>query len=201
MRLTIIFLFLFILIIGYFLYKIFKELVEKKAQTKLLKEKEKLLYLDPLTGLRNRNYFNHIEEKMDSMPYPQGFIISDLNDLKKTNDLYGHLVGDVLIIKYAEVLKEVFKDWIIFRTGGDEFLLFKKSVDKDEMQALIKKSKEVLKETSIKSDDGIIEGVSAAIGYSIRESSDKSIEEMIKIADQAMYKDKKNRSGDKKYDL
>jgi len=191
--------FVFILIIGYLLYKIFKELVEKKAQTKLLKEKEKLLYIDPLTGLRNRNYFNHIEEKMDEMKYPQGFIISDLNGLKNTNDRYGHLIGDALIIKFAEIIEEGFKGWTIFRTGGDEFLLFKEGISKDEIISLIQKSKDTLKATIIKSDDVLIEELSAAMGYVIRESKEESINEMIKKADQAMYKDKKNRrKGDKK---
>lgn len=201
MRFIIIFLFLLILIIGYLLLKIFRELVDKKAQTKLLKEKEKLLYLDPLTGLRNRNYFNHIEDKMDDMPYPQGFIVSDLNDLKKTNDIYGHLVGDELIIKYSDVLKNIFEEWVIFRTGGDEFLLFKAAVNEEEIHELIRKCNQISKETMIKTDDVIIESLSAAIGYVVRKDSNDSINKMIKKADEAMYRDKNDRSDDTRNEI
>jgi diguanylate cyclase (GGDEF)-like protein len=191
MRLLIIFLCLIVVIIGYFLYKIFNELIDKKAQTKLLKEKEKLLYLDPLTQLRNRNYLNHIEKSLDDMPYPQGFIISDLNDLKETNDQYGHLIGDALIVKYSEILKETFQGWTIFRTGGDEFLLFKPAVSQKAIDELIQQNRQVSDQAVIETDDYQIVGISAAIGYTIREQADETINQMIKEADEAMYIDKK----------
>ena len=193
MHLLIGFLFVLILIIGYFLYKIFNELIDKKAQTKILKEKEKLLYLDPLTQLRNRNYFNHIEEKLDDLPYPLGFIISDLNNLKETNDQYGHQVGDALIVKYSEILKETFEGWTIFRTGGDEFLLFKPEVDKNEIERLIKRNRRVSNDAEIEQDACFMKGISAAIGYAIRKKSEVTINQMIKEADQAMYDDKNSK--------
>jgi len=191
MRLLIVFLGLIVLIIGYLLYKIFNELIDKKAQTKLLKEKEKLLYLDPLTQLRNRNYLNHIEKSLDDMPYPQGFIISDLNDLKETNDQYGHLIGDALIVKYSELLKENFEGWTIFRTGGDEFLLFKPAVSQKAIEELIQQNRQASDQAVIETDDCKIIGISAAIGYTIRTKPDETINQMIKAADEAMYADKK----------
>lgn len=201
MRLLIIFLCLIVLIIGYFLYKIFIELIDKKAQTKLLKEKEKLLYLDPLTQLRNRNYLNHIEKSLDDMPYPQGFIISDLNDLKETNDQYGHLIGDALIVKYSEILKKTFVGWTIFRTGGDEFLLFKAAVSQKEIEELIKQNRQVSDQAVIEIEDGKITGISAAIGYTIREKTEETINQMIKEADEAMYADKKAIDNGGRYEI
>ena len=46
-----------------------------------------------------------------------------MNDLKATNDQYGHAVGNQLIVNAAQVILDVFKDSLAFRVGGDEFLV------------------------------------------------------------------------------
>ena len=68
---------------------------------------------DPLTGLGNRRaldlFIHEISEK-DTPFFRLGCIVCDLNDLKKTNDVYGHAVGDQLIKDFAHCLEVCFED-------------------------------------------------------------------------------------------
>ncbi|TAN41467.1 MAG: GGDEF domain-containing protein [Nitrospirae bacterium] len=83
---------------------------------------------DQLTNLYNRHFFNEIiereiaraERKEDSL----SFIVIDLDNMKKINDTLGHFVGDQYIIATATLIKNtVRKADIVFRLGGDEFLV------------------------------------------------------------------------------
>ena len=75
---------------------------------------------DELTGLHNRKIFTRLEFKDSDV-----FIYVDLNNFKKINDMFGHLVGDQILVQFSNLLKESFRknqDHII-RLGGDEFLI------------------------------------------------------------------------------
>jgi diguanylate cyclase (GGDEF)-like protein/PAS domain S-box-containing protein/putative nucleotidyltransferase with HDIG domain len=97
--------------------------------TKRKKDEEKILHLsyrDQLTNLYNRRYF---EEHQDTLLFnnsllPISVIISDLNGLKLTNDVFGHYEGDRLLKIAATVLAEgVGSSATVLRIGGDEFLI------------------------------------------------------------------------------
>ena len=69
--------------------------------------------------------------------YP-GIISFDLNDLKKTNDLYGHLEGDRLLNDFAELLKDCFgKSSTVARMGGDEFIVFFEDISVTDTEGLL----------------------------------------------------------------
>ena len=59
------------------------------AQAQILRERETLLYTDPLTGFFNRNYFSHHAEALQRGRYPQALLVADLNNLKRVNDSSG----------------------------------------------------------------------------------------------------------------
>ena len=94
------------------------------AAKDISKEREtlKLAYLDVLTGVMNRNAFERdfcaIDECTDSV----GFIFCDINNLKRTNDTYGHSTGDRLLIDFSNIVKQFFSVDCIYRVGGDEFI-------------------------------------------------------------------------------
>ncbi len=72
---------------------------------------------DELTNLYNRRKFSEIKLKTFDLIY------FDLNDLKKINDFKGHQVGDLMIIRFAQVLRTACIDQeMAFRIGGDEFV-------------------------------------------------------------------------------
>ena len=98
-----------ILLIILFAIKLFKDLLNEKTKTSILREKEHLLYTDALTNVYNRNYYNDkVKDKLDTCEYPQTIIVSDINNLKTVNDNYGHLIGDELLKCFADILSKLF---------------------------------------------------------------------------------------------
>lgn len=94
--------------------------IKKRKLTSQLTE---LSYKDTLTGVWNRNkYMETLDEFERATPERFGIIYADINGLKSINDLHGHLYGDRLIIRSAEILYGLFPD-NVYRIGGDEFII------------------------------------------------------------------------------
>lgn len=148
----------------------------------LLDELTTLSSIDLLTGVYNRNEMNNYMEKLlsDEDDFSIGLLFIDINGLKKVNDIKGHLMGDALIKRAADILKSIFDYTKIFRAGGDEFVIVVERVKEKELKEIITK----IKEKATKRD------VSLAIGYSIKKSR-KEILQALKEADEAMYEDKR----------
>src|SRR5665647_1482673 len=95
---------------------------------------EKILYLsyhDQLTGLYNRRFYEEELVRLDTQRnLPLTLIMGDINGLKAVNDSLGHIVGDELIKKVAELIKKGCRaDEIIARIGGDEFVVLLPKTD------------------------------------------------------------------------
>ena len=119
-----------------------------------------------------------------------GIVVLDLNNLKTTNDEYGHEVGDRLIIAAATILSRVFPESPIFRIGGDEFLVILQGSDPDRYGQLLKQIEWECANTYINEDKNI--PVSMAIGFARFDASrDTSLKDVFKRADHAMYEDKR----------
>lgn len=98
----------------------FHEITEQR------KAEERLRFLsthDILTGLYNRVYFEEELNRLEgSRQYPISLIIADVDGLKETNDRYGHLSGDALLRRAAEILRQACRsEDMVARIGGDEF--------------------------------------------------------------------------------
>ena len=118
---------------------------------------------------KNRNQINAI-------------ISIDLNNLKIINDTLGHYEGDKAILTLVELIKEIIlKDMCLYRVGGDEFLIVCYNTNKLEIEEFVKKLKERMNETKY----------SCAIGVAYKEKN-LSLNDLTKIADEAMYEDKKH---------
>lgn len=142
--------------------------------------------LDPMTGLYNRHY---AEEKIASMMEQSvGFILCflDLDGLKMVNDRYGHEEGDRYILTVTEQIRDVCgssRD-LLFRYGGDEFLLLFEKVTRDMAKERIKLLNERL--SSIKSLDAFPYPLS--LSYGVADSTSYTDwKEMIRAADRDMY--------------
>ncbi len=92
-------------------------------------EMEHLSTIDPLTGLKNRMYFNRklSEEwkQCNRLQVPISIMMMDLDHFKKINDTYGHVFGDECLIKVADTLKKELPRATdtIARYGGEEFVI------------------------------------------------------------------------------
>ena len=99
--------------------------VEMKFLERLyLSNPNNLAFTDLQTGCKNRNWLEYHKPKLQKK---SGYIIStDINNLKKMNDNYGHSIGDKLICAFADLFLKIYhkKNEYVVRIGGDEFLIF-----------------------------------------------------------------------------
>lgn len=145
-----------------------------------------LSYSDKLTGLKNRVYMEKKFSKLDNEDDANySIIMGDLNGLKLTNDTFGHKIGDRLICKIGDILKNVCsQDDIVARWGGDEFIIL--VIDKEEMYVSnlienIKKECERITEFGFK--------ISIALG-SAKKNEAESTEAVMSLAEERMYRSK-----------
>lgn len=160
-------------------------LINNITETKLLEEKlERMATRDPLTGARNRSYMDiWIERNKSKDIYPLSVVVSDCNGLKRINDRYGHLVGDEYIIKTVEALKHCkSEDDRVIRAGGDEFMIFLPKTDETGAEKYMESVREYVSHIHI-----FDESLSIAMGASTTIDPNARIEDLIRIADKAMY--------------
>ena len=99
----------------------------------LLEKLDVLSKADALTGLYNRHAMHYMVREWDEEHpgEPFGIINVDVNGLKVVNDQDGHDAGDKLLVQASEILKKVFYEEGLFRTGGDEFIVIMTGADRD----------------------------------------------------------------------
>ena len=159
----------------------------------LTKAREKLIYMDPLTGIYNRNYFNMIEKEVDQKPFPQNIFIMDINNLKLINDKFGHINGDRLIDAVSAIIMQTAETYegTAIRMGGDEFILCFFGTQNEKMGEISKHLKDAFKDTGLfEQEKQLLENLHVAIGYSSRLDASKPYEQCFKDADAAMYLNK-----------
>jgi len=112
--------------------------------------------------------------------------MADINGLKLMNDSFGHTAGDIYIQKVAEVLREGFREKdIISRLGGDEFIILSPNTDIVEIKELIGRINERTKHEAVNKIT-----LSVSFGYSVKYREEESILEVLRKAEDYMYKKK-----------
>ena len=105
------------------------------ARIKLLHQQMSLMaYTDPLTSIYNRLHFGHfLDAEIDRVKRYGGtfsIIFFDLDRFKEVNDEYGHLVGDEVLKRVAEIVEKANRNADIFaRYGGEEFIILAPATD------------------------------------------------------------------------
>ncbi len=152
---------------------------------------DKLRYIDTMTSLKNRNYFNDNVEKWDaSEVYPQAVIIIDLNNIAYINDNYGHSEGDKVIKEAANTLiRNQISNTEMIRTNGNEFLVYMVGYDEKQVLNHIKKMLREFKNLS--------HGFGAAAGYSMIMDAIKTIDDAVNEATQDMRYNKEEAHNEK----
>jgi len=92
---------------------------------------QRRVYIDPLTGLNNRNFLNDFIKTFNFQKYAIAML--DLDHFKLINDTYGHEAGDLVLIEIASTLKKSIREYDhLIRYGGEEFILFIAMRDSDQ---------------------------------------------------------------------
>lgn len=143
-----------------------------------------LTFRDSLTGLHNRVFFDQEFPRLDSPEnLPLSILVGDLNGLKLTNDIFGHSVGDELLISVAQTFLEVCRpDDRVFRWGGDEFVVLLPRTTLEEAQELRERLWQALAGRSV----GPIK-LHLPIGCSTKERVEDDIQIIWQIAEEDMY--------------
>ena len=142
------------------------------------------LYIDPVTGVYNRRYF---EDEIRNMQNSAGVAMIDLDDFKLYNDIYGHDMGDQVLCIVADAIKNcIRKTDKLIRYGGDEFLLILSDMVRGTLRGKLLQIQEAIENATIPECSRL--KLTASIGGVI--SEDGKIDEAIAKADQLMYKAK-----------
>ncbi len=157
------------------------------------KEKEiEINYLsfnDEVTGIPNRRYFvrevtkrirHYKNEKM-------AFIFIDLDNFKYINDTYGHDAGDLLLIEFTKIIKNMqIEDSLFARYGGDEFVIVQYNLqEKHQIKSILDNIIKKLSNPIIINDKEVF--CTLSIGVSIYPIDGKDMAILLKRADMAMY--------------
>lgn len=96
------------------------------------------LHTDFLTGLYNKQHWNEMVVESLAAEIPTTIVVLDLNALKQINDTYGHDIGDKLISRFANILKNSFpSNSAICRWGGDEFSVMLQDTSKEQLERIL----------------------------------------------------------------
>ncbi|MDR3584640.1 MAG: diguanylate cyclase [Desulfosporosinus sp.] len=151
---------------------------------------------DASTGIYNRNYFEHkLDKYRNEDTTGVGIVICDIDGLKLVNDTLGHVVGDDYLKIAAKILGECFENDVVARIGGDEFAVLIKHTTTKELSVKELKMDELL--NSINSEVRVIP-ISMSLGYAVGNGKQKDLRELLKMADDMMYRKKlHNRQSEK----
>ncbi|MCR5032350.1 MAG: sensor domain-containing diguanylate cyclase [Lachnospiraceae bacterium] len=147
---------------------------------KSIAESEKLAGTDALTGALNRNSYEFMIKQTDTAPTGTCCIYVDINGLHELNNDKGHVAGDRMLQYVSDQLRGTFGSDQVYRTGGDEFIIFCLGRDKTE---LIREFKEI-KETLEKHDYHI------SVGIAVADAGEK-MKELVRSAEARMFIDKR----------
>ncbi len=165
------------------------------------KELQSFAWQDGLTNLYNRRYLERLINYINKDEKKCSFMLLDLDNFKQVNDNFGHLMGDEVLIRFADVLKEKAgpKDSVC-RLGGDEFAVYfpegSAGCDRSQIQVIARK---LMEDAAFEINDMLGNTcnfrVSASIGIAQKPKDGGNFSELFAAADKALYFVKQNGKG------
>ncbi|MFK2823863.1 diguanylate cyclase [Arcobacter sp. YIC-80] len=173
--------------------KLLKITNEKSEELKVLNKRlEELSITDKLTSLYNRTKIDDTLQRQlkYTKRYNEDFslILIDIDFFKKINDTYGHQVGDTILKEFAQILKDNIRQTdTVGRWGGEEFIIICPKTNLEEANIVSQKIKNKIEKTSFST----INNCTASFGISTYKKG-LDIKDIVKNADEALYKAKSN---------
>jgi diguanylate cyclase (GGDEF)-like protein len=168
-----------------------QQLVQSEARLR------ELAILDPLTGLYNRRY---LEETLSleilragRKGYPIGIIMVDVDHFKRINDTHGHAAGDAVLILVGSFLRnQIRSSDVACRYGGEEFILILPEASREITQMRAESICKNVKQIPMQYDGESLEAVTLSLGVAGFPTHGPTIDAVLKAADAALYRAKRD---------
>lgn len=172
-------------LISYFMARLIRQLENARSLI------EKIAITDELTGLNNRRYilsrFAEEFEQSRRLGKELCCIMADIDHFKAINDSKGHLAGDEVLKEIASRIKQSVRVYdIVGRYGGEEFLILLPSANIEQAWNFAERTRMKVRETMIMDIQ-----VTISMGVTAQQEGDQMIDDMIKRADESLYKAKR----------
>ena len=159
-------------------------------------EKEFMSVLDGLTGLYNRRQFElGLEQEFNrTKRHPADFSLAilDIDFFKKVNDTYGHQYGDYVLKTVSDLMKSSFrKTDLLYRYGGEELVMIMPETNIEGALIPVQRLRKAIEDYAFEYN-GVKAKVTASIGLTMNFVEFKNATELLKSADEALYKAKES---------
>jgi len=173
-------------LIYFFMSRLIKKLEEARQTI------EKIAITDQLTEVFNRRHimsrFEEEFEKFKRLKKKVSCIMADIDNFKAVNDSYGHLAGDQVLKAISHRIRNTVRAYdILGRYGGEEFLIIMPDTSVEDARELAERIRTRVKEETVNNAT-----ITLSLGVVCVEESDRSVDDIIRRADQNLYKAKKD---------
>ena len=173
-------------LIYFFMSRLIKKLEEARQTI------EQIAITDQLTDVFNRRHimsrFEEEFEKFKRLKKKVSCIMADIDNFKAVNDSYGHLAGDQVLKAISRRIRNTVRAYdILGRYGGEEFLIIMPDTSVEDARELAERIRTRVKEETVNNAT-----ITLSLGVVCVEESDRSVDDIIRRADQNLYKAKKD---------
>ncbi len=147
---------------------------------------------DPLTGLHNRRYLFEVAPGLLDLARRQGkplcVVLIDLDHFKLLNDTYGHQAGDLVLQRFANLLRQMLRrSDVVCRHGGEEFVAVMPDLSGDDAQALLARLLESFQSLPPEPGRRRTPNASFSAGIALFPRHGSTLEQLLSRADRALY--------------
>jgi len=160
----------------------------------LFEKTQELAIRDSLTGLYvQRYFFERLREEHHRVlrgGHSLSLLMCDLDHFKAANDRWGHGAGDLMLVRFAEILKEKIEGGVVARYGGEEFAAFLPETDKEKARKLAERIRKAMEEFTFTIRREKVQ-MTVSIGVATIPGDTLDEEDLIRKADEALYRAKR----------
>jgi diguanylate cyclase (GGDEF)-like protein len=158
-----------------------------------LQKSDALSVTDDLTRLSNSRYMNEVLRRETKRAMrsgrPLSMLFLDLDGFKQVNDSHGHLAGSKALVEAGAVIRGCARETdVVARFGGDEFALILPDTGPEGAKAVASRIREKIRSTTFLTSDGLSVRLTASIGVATLPDAAQTAEDLLRVADTAMYK-------------